>query len=174
MPWSQHPFDERPQACDVVDMPRKLSPTQIEALGADYDAWIKRDKGDPTTAEDIARLHGVSKGTLYNYLGTRKRKRRTAPRPRTGWKLTAAQVEALVADYEAWDPFSRTDKRTIDDIVKQHGVSKQQLYDYVVKPSRAVGHAPLEVVQLGKKLAEAIAANTFLATELAAARKIVK
>lgn len=54
-------------------MARKLTPTQIEALQADYDAWNQYDPDNTTTADDIAAKHGVSKQTMYTYLKNRKR-----------------------------------------------------------------------------------------------------
>ena len=44
-------------------------------------------------------------------------------------KLTREQIEALRADYEAWNPFDK-DAESVAELAARHGVSKQTLYNY--------------------------------------------
>ncbi len=91
-------------------------------------------------------------------------------------KLTPAQIEALVADYEAWNPYDPDDPTTADDIAARHGVSKQTLYTYVNSRKRATAavHSEQEVAELRSRLAEAQEAVLFLTGELMAARAAIE
>lgn len=87
-------------------------------------------------------------------------------------KLTPEQIEALVADYEAWKPYDPDNTTTADDLAARHGVSKQTMYTYINKRKRAGAkeRTEQEFQELRQKLAEAQEAVMFLTQELIVAR----
>lgn len=87
-------------------------------------------------------------------------------------KLSDEQIDNLIAEYREWNPHDPDETRTVDDIARAYGISRQTLYNYVEarKRNRDGLGAVREAQELRRQLEEANEAIRFLTRELMAAK----
>lgn len=90
-------------------------------------------------------------------------------------KLTDAEVLALRADYEAWNPHD-PDSISAEELAKRHGISKQTLYSYRdrwIADDRRQREQRERENHDGDHTGQTAEAVVFLASELARAQTII-